>query len=211
MSQGRPRYIAKLLSIDENCRPCIRFIRSSLIPLPSSFILHPSSFILMRFPLSLTTSLTGYLLKQKISGRKQFPLVLMLEPLHACNLTCTGCGRIREYAATIRAAHVGGRLPGLGRRMRRTGGQRLRRRTAGLRGDRRTGCQAGRAEEARLRLHQRRCCWRRSCPAFDPVRGCSSTCISTAWRPRTTGWSSARAALPPRWRASRRPWPPVSR
>ncbi len=26
----------------------------------------------------------------------------MLEPLHACNLTCTGCGRIREYALTIR-------------------------------------------------------------------------------------------------------------
>jgi hopanoid biosynthesis associated radical SAM protein HpnH len=56
----------------------------------------------MRFPLSLTTSLTGYLIKQKISGKKRFPLVLMLEPLHACNLTCTGCGRIREYAATIR-------------------------------------------------------------------------------------------------------------
>jgi hopanoid biosynthesis associated radical SAM protein HpnH len=29
-------------------------------------------------------------------------MVLMLEPLHACNLTCTGCGRIREYAATIK-------------------------------------------------------------------------------------------------------------
>ena len=27
---------------------------------------------------------------------KRFPIVLMLEPLHACNLTCTGCGRIRE-------------------------------------------------------------------------------------------------------------------
>src|SRR2546423_4778904 len=26
----------------------------------------------------------------------------MLEPLHACNLTCTGCGRIREYSATIK-------------------------------------------------------------------------------------------------------------
>jgi hopanoid biosynthesis associated radical SAM protein HpnH len=26
----------------------------------------------------------------------------MLEPLHACNLTCTGCGRIREYEATIK-------------------------------------------------------------------------------------------------------------
>src|SRR5512135_2985103 len=32
---------------------------------------------------------------------KRFPLVMMLEPLHACNLTCTGCGRIREYETTI--------------------------------------------------------------------------------------------------------------
>ena len=33
--------------------------------------------------------------------KKKFPMVLMLEPLHACNLTCTGCGRIREYESTI--------------------------------------------------------------------------------------------------------------
>jgi hopanoid biosynthesis associated radical SAM protein HpnH len=33
--------------------------------------------------------------------RKRFPLVLMLEPLHACNLTCTGCGRIREYSTSM--------------------------------------------------------------------------------------------------------------
>ncbi len=33
--------------------------------------------------------------------KKRFPLVLQLEPLHACNLTCTGCGRIREYESTI--------------------------------------------------------------------------------------------------------------
>lgn len=52
----------------------------------------------MRFPLSLTRSLAGYLLKKRLSGEKRFPLVLMLEPLHACNLACTGCGRIREYA-----------------------------------------------------------------------------------------------------------------
>src|ERR1051326_3033258 len=32
---------------------------------------------------------------------KRFPIVLMLEPLHACNLTCTGCRRIREYESTI--------------------------------------------------------------------------------------------------------------
>src|ERR1041384_3383722 len=32
---------------------------------------------------------------------KRFPIVLMLEPLPACNLACTGCGRIREYESTI--------------------------------------------------------------------------------------------------------------
>jgi hopanoid biosynthesis associated radical SAM protein HpnH len=56
----------------------------------------------MRFPLSLTTSMVGYMARKKLAGQKRFPLVLMLEPLHACNLTCTGCGRIREYAQTIK-------------------------------------------------------------------------------------------------------------
>ncbi len=55
----------------------------------------------MRFPLSLTTALTGYLLKKRLSGQQRFPLVLMLEPLHACNLSCAGCGRIREYADSL--------------------------------------------------------------------------------------------------------------
>lgn len=56
----------------------------------------------MRFPLTLTTSMAGYIVKKKLTRVKRFPLVLMLEPLHACNLTCTGCGRIREYAQTIK-------------------------------------------------------------------------------------------------------------
>ena len=56
----------------------------------------------MRFPLSLTRSMTGYLLKKKLAGEKKFPLVLMLEPLFACNLRCSGCGRIREYADAVR-------------------------------------------------------------------------------------------------------------
>lgn len=42
-----------------------------------------------------------YIAGNKLVGRKYFPLVLMLEPLHACNLHCTGCGRIREYADTV--------------------------------------------------------------------------------------------------------------
>lgn len=56
----------------------------------------------MRFPLSLTTSMVGYMAGKFIKREKKFPLVLMLEPLHACNLTCTGCGRIREYSKTIK-------------------------------------------------------------------------------------------------------------
>jgi hopanoid biosynthesis associated radical SAM protein HpnH len=56
----------------------------------------------MRFPLSLTTSMVGYMAGKILKGKKRYPLVLMLEPLHACNLTCTGCGRIREYSQTIK-------------------------------------------------------------------------------------------------------------
>ncbi len=91
----------------------------------------------MRFPLSMTAGMAGYIARNKLRPRpewqqdlaaksdpsnpfriihhgvdgparrphpmmrKRFPLVLMLEPLHACNLTCTGCGRIREYESTM--------------------------------------------------------------------------------------------------------------
>ncbi len=56
----------------------------------------------LRFPLEMTTSIAGYMLKKKMKRAERFPMVLMLEPLHACNLTCTGCGRIREYESTIK-------------------------------------------------------------------------------------------------------------
>lgn len=56
----------------------------------------------MRFPMALTTTMASYIFRKKWSGQEKFPLVLMLEPLHACNLTCTGCGRIREYKNTIK-------------------------------------------------------------------------------------------------------------
>jgi hopanoid biosynthesis associated radical SAM protein HpnH len=46
--------------------------------------------------------MTAYIAGKRLRGAAKFPLVMMLEPLHACNLTCTGCGRIREYADTIR-------------------------------------------------------------------------------------------------------------
>jgi len=33
-------------------------------------------------------------MRQNLSGRKRYPLVLMLEPLFRCNLACAGCGKI---------------------------------------------------------------------------------------------------------------------
>jgi hopanoid biosynthesis associated radical SAM protein HpnH len=36
----------------------------------------------------------GYILKQELTGKKRYPLVLMLEPLFRCNLACAGCGKI---------------------------------------------------------------------------------------------------------------------
>lgn len=54
-----------------------------------------------RRPIELSLRLAVYLLKKRLTGRKRFPLVTMLEPLEMCNLACVGCGRIREYQPVI--------------------------------------------------------------------------------------------------------------
>jgi hopanoid biosynthesis associated radical SAM protein HpnH len=51
-------------------------------------------------PISQMWTVTSYVLKQKLAGRKRYPLVLMLEPLFRCNLACAGCGKI-QYPAHI--------------------------------------------------------------------------------------------------------------
>lgn len=51
----------------------------------------------MRFPISLYASLTSFFARNALAGVKRFPLVLMLEPTHRCNLACAGCDRIRLY------------------------------------------------------------------------------------------------------------------
>jgi hopanoid biosynthesis associated radical SAM protein HpnH len=56
----------------------------------------------MRFPCRLNYDLTKYIIANKMKGVEKYPLVLMLEPTHLCNLACSGCGRIREYADTIK-------------------------------------------------------------------------------------------------------------
>lgn len=62
--------------------------------------------------------MAGYIAKNRLRGRKRFPLVTMLEPLEQCNLRCVGCGRLREYSdvldraltvdETLEAVHASG-------------------------------------------------------------------------------------------------------
>jgi hopanoid biosynthesis associated radical SAM protein HpnH len=54
----------------------------------------------MGVPISQMWTVATYVLKQKLRRRKQYPLVLMLEPLFRCNLACAGCGKI-QYPAHI--------------------------------------------------------------------------------------------------------------
>jgi len=51
-------------------------------------------------PISQMWTVASYVLKQRMAGRKRYPLVLMLEPLFRCNLACAGCGKI-QYPAHI--------------------------------------------------------------------------------------------------------------
>ena len=48
----------------------------------------------MGIPLIQKIKVAKYILEQKIKGNKKYPLVLMLEPLFRCNLSCAGCGKI---------------------------------------------------------------------------------------------------------------------
>lgn len=56
----------------------------------------------MRFPLALTLKIARHIIAHKLRRTPRFALVLQLEPLHTCNLSCTGCGRIREYSTSLR-------------------------------------------------------------------------------------------------------------
>jgi len=56
----------------------------------------------MRFPFALSAKIAGHIIKHKVRKTPKFAMVLQLEPLHTCNLTCTGCGRIREYSTSLK-------------------------------------------------------------------------------------------------------------
>ena len=48
----------------------------------------------MGVPFHQAAKVGSYILKQHLTGKKRYPLVLMLEPLFRCNLACVGCGKI---------------------------------------------------------------------------------------------------------------------
>ena len=48
----------------------------------------------MGIPLIQKLLVGSYVVRQRLAGRKRYPLVLMLEPLFRCNLACAGCGKI---------------------------------------------------------------------------------------------------------------------
>jgi len=59
----------------------------------------------MSVPVSQMWTVATYVLRQRLAGRKRYPLVLMLEPLFRCNLACAGCGKI-QYPAQVLRKHL---------------------------------------------------------------------------------------------------------
>ena len=62
----------------------------------------------MRFPIHIATDMMKWQLKNWWRGNERYPYVLMLEPLHTCNLACLGCtterhtGKLKDRLSTLR-------------------------------------------------------------------------------------------------------------
>lgn len=56
----------------------------------------------MGVPISQMLAVASYVIRQKAAGKKRYPLVLMLEPLFRCNLSCPGCGKIQYPPEILR-------------------------------------------------------------------------------------------------------------
>ncbi|MGH9088169.1 MAG: adenosyl-hopene transferase HpnH [Acidimicrobiales bacterium] len=56
----------------------------------------------MGVPLRQQAKVGAYLLRQKVAGKKRFPLTVELETLFACNLKCAGCGKIQHPADLLK-------------------------------------------------------------------------------------------------------------
>jgi hopanoid biosynthesis associated radical SAM protein HpnH len=56
----------------------------------------------MAIALKQAIAVGSYVMRQRLKGKKRYPLVLMLEPLFRCNLACNGCGKIQHPVEVLR-------------------------------------------------------------------------------------------------------------
>ena len=57
----------------------------------------------MAVPVSQMWAVSSYVLKNRIQGRKHYPLVVMLEVLFRCNFACAGCGKVQYPAHVLKS------------------------------------------------------------------------------------------------------------
>ena len=111
--------------------------------------------VILGIPLLQKLFVGSYVVRQRLTGRKRYPLVLMLEPLFRCNLACAGCGKIDYPRSNPAPEHVGRGRAARGRRMRRAGRLDRRRRTAAAQATAGNRARHRRAAKIRLSVHQR--------------------------------------------------------
>ena len=58
----------------------------------------------MKVPISQVATVALHVFKQRLARRERYPLVLMLEPLLRCNLSCAGCGKIQYPPHVLKRA-----------------------------------------------------------------------------------------------------------
>ncbi len=116
-------------------------------------------------PILQMAQIGAYVVRQRLAGRKRFPLVLMLEPLFRCNLACAGCGKIDYPDKILNQRLPARRLPRGDRRMRRAGRRDRRRRALAAQGSsRRLSKARSRRRQIRDRLHQCSSSWKKPRP-----------------------------------------------
>lgn len=56
----------------------------------------------MGVPFRQSLEVGTYMFRQKLAGKEKYPLIVELEPLFACNLSCNGCGKIQHPTDILR-------------------------------------------------------------------------------------------------------------
>ena len=56
----------------------------------------------MPIPVRQNMRVASYLIRQKLAKREKYPLIVEIEPLFACNLSCPGCGKIQHPTEILR-------------------------------------------------------------------------------------------------------------